>query len=353
MTVLVDLSILATSARRWGIGRYVESLARGFASRDSGLQFLVDASRDEVVDDPLVARARLLGRSVGRYRWAYGLRLGLDRAARRIGATVVHLPHVEATPLGLCARRVVTAHDLIPHTQVGYAGVRDGWGLGRRWLDRRRYGAEHVIAVSESTMRDLRAFGVSAPITVVSHGTDWTEEASSRPQASPYVLVVGDADPRKRLDWCMDALAQTDVELIWVGGLSPSRRLRVLAAAQARGLRDRVQLWGRVTDRQLRRLYRHAVALWMPSRAEGFGFPVLEAMACGAPVIIAPTRALLEVGADAVAVAHSPAAMAALTTEWRQRRPEERLRAGHRRAQALSLRRQIEATRAVYEATQG
>lgn len=349
MTVLVDLSILGTASRHWGIGRYVDSLARGFVHDRPGLRFLVDASAGEVTDDPQEARARLLTRSVGRYRWACGLRVGLARVAHRVGANVVHLPHVEATPLGLRARRVVTAHDLIPHTEPGYVGWRDGYGAGRRALDRRRYGADHVIAVSEVTARELRSVFGGAPVTVVPHGTDFTGDGP-RVQARPYVLVVGNADSRKRPGWCLEALAQTDgVDLIWVGGLSPARRRRVAQMAEALGVRARLQLWGRVTDAQLRRLYSGAVALWMPSRAEGFGLPVLEAMACGAPVVVAPTPALLEVGGAAVAVARSPAEMAARTMED----ASARVAAGRARAAQLNLGRQIAATRAVYEATRG
>lgn len=106
-----------------------------------------------------------------------------------------------------------------------------------------------------------------------------------------YVLFVGSGDPRKNLDRAVDALqsAQTNLPLVVVGWS---------------GWRDNesnVIPMGYVSDRTLAQLYRKAELLVMPSEYEGFGLPVLEAMACGCPVLASRAEALTEVGGSAVA----------------------------------------------------
>jgi glycosyltransferase involved in cell wall biosynthesis len=120
-----------------------------------------------------------------------------------------------------------------------------------------------------------------------------------------YVLTVATLEPRKGLDVALQALARVarpTVPLLVVGAPGWGG-VNVMASARAAGLTDhRVRMLGRVEDADLAVILRRATALLMPSRAEGFGLPVAEAMACGTAVICSDVPALVEVAGDAALV---------------------------------------------------
>jgi glycosyltransferase involved in cell wall biosynthesis len=136
---------------------------------------------------------------------------------------------------------------------------------------------------------------------------------------SAYLLTVATLEPRKGLDVLLEALARPeapDLPLLCVGqpgwgGLDP------LALAASAGLApDRVRVLGRVPDADLAVLLGRATALVVPSRAEGFGLPLLEAMAAGTPVVTSEASALVEVGGGAARVsALEPGPLAAALAE--------------------------------------
>ncbi len=123
--------------------------------------------------------------------------------------------------------------------------------------------------------------------------------------ATPYLLHVGSCIPRKRIDVLLDVFAalrtrRPALRLIKVGGeWSAEHRARLAR----RDLAAHVTHLTGIDRRQLACLYRHAALVLMPSAAEGFGLPVLEALACGAPVLASDLPVLREVGGDAVCYA--------------------------------------------------
>jgi glycosyltransferase involved in cell wall biosynthesis len=328
-TVLCDLTILNTDTRVRGIGRYVTELVRAFAQLgDCGLRLrLLEEigwdGRIRVSDDAEGALARISDpgrREVGRWSWAYRCRLGLARAARHVGADVVHLPHTSATPLfDAPAATVVTCHDLIPlRYPEHYADWRDGYGWGRRLLDARRHRrADHIIAISDATAAELQTL-LAVPahkITVVRTGIDhrrWRPEAdegdADRVAAlglneSPFVFFLGDADWRKNHRAMFQALARIRrqrgaITLAWAGRLAPDRMAMLRSDAARYDVTDLVRFLGHVDDGTLYALYRQALATLFVSRAEGFGLPVLEGMAMGCPVITSNCSSMPEVAGD-------------------------------------------------------
>jgi glycosyltransferase involved in cell wall biosynthesis len=151
-----------------------------------------------------------------------------------------------------------------------------------------------VLVVSERTRRDVEErYGIEpGKVTVTPNGVD----PSFTPGASGdgYLLFVGAIQRRKNPLAALDAARAVGLPLVVAG---PEKE-----PALARELRDGgADLRGYVTKPELAELYRGAAALVLPSRFEGFGLPVLEAMACGTPVVAAPEPALREVaGAAAV-----------------------------------------------------
>ena len=363
-TVLFDVSILATETRVRGMGRYVAELARQLgpaaAAHDVRLRFLVgmDLRRGPLISDDAGAIDELLAKpEIERPRWGYPFRLGAAWAAARATADVMHIPHSGATPLfRMRAKQLITCHDLIPlKFPEHYNEWQTGFGLGRKILDRRRARrADHIIAISQSTADDLHTL-LDVPknkISVVMHGLDHAVWSPEPRQEADYLLYVGDADWRKNHRAMFDALVASgcDVTLLWAGRLVGERLRRVQDDIAATGAR--VRLLGYVDDEALKTLYRNALGTLFISHAEGFGYPVLEAMALGCPVIAADATSIPEVAGDAATLvdpddeAAIAQAIGALVGDaaLRQRMRDK----GIARAATFTRRRQAEQTVAIY-----
>ena len=166
--------------------------------------------------------------------------------------------------------------------------------------------ARRVIAVSQFTRRELvELLGVpDEKIRVVPNavGDEFTRDGPA--ESGDYVLAVGTLEPRKNLERLVEAVGRTDWELRVVGARGWGR-----VDISGNGVR-----WlGEVDDAELARLYRGAACVAYPSLYEGFGIPVLEAMACGAPVVTTRGTAMEEVadGAAVLVDARDPAEIAA------------------------------------------
>lgn len=225
------------------------------------------------------------------------------------GVDLVHAP----TPLAPPRRHrplVVTVHDAVPWTHPETLTPR-----GVRWhrtaIERAAREADAVVvptqAVADELVRHVRP---ARPVRVVGEGVsgdlDLPADADDRAVAldlpgGPYLVTLATVEPRKGLDVLLDALARPSaprVPLLVVGqpgwgGVDVSGRAAEL------GLGDRVRLLGRLPDADLAVVLARATALVVPSRAEGFGLPVLEAMAAGVPVVSSDAPALAEVGGGA------------------------------------------------------
>lgn len=332
-TALIDLSVLATGTRTTGVGRYVAELGcalerecRGTDVQVRGIESLSWTGRMEIADDisDAVARLTMRGRRPQLHAlWATQRRVSLAPGARSSGADVVHLADPAGTPIGdLGCPRIATCHDLASLEAPPDSGAwQDNYREGLQALDHRRFhSADRVIAVSETTANSLvTLLGVpSKKIDVVYNGVDlsrWSPEPGERDAEvraryglaeRNYILYVGAADWRKNPDGMIQALAlarrrdpDLDVVLAWAAYLPDPSRWRVLNSARLAGVQDSVLLLGYVPDERLSALYRGAAAQLFVSRAEGFGYPVVEAMAAGCPVITSNRSAMAEIASDA------------------------------------------------------
>jgi glycosyltransferase involved in cell wall biosynthesis len=255
-------------------------------------------------------------------RDAFWYPLGLGWSARSLG--VLHCTTFRA-PLRTRAPLVVTVHDLalLRHPTAFPAWHRR---TGRLALRAGVRAADAIVAVSAFTRDELvELLDVpSERVRVVPNGVDAVFGPSGPADAGDYVLAVGTLEPRKNLGCAVEAAKLAGVEL------------RV-AGARGWGGVD-VEGWaGAPDDEQLAALYRGARCLVYPSLYEGFGIPVLEAMACGTPVVTGRGGATEEVagGAAVLVDARDPAAVAHGIAEAETRR-EELVQLGLERASAFT-----------------
>ncbi|MDQ2959093.1 MAG: glycosyltransferase family 4 protein, partial [Actinomycetota bacterium] len=232
------------------------------------------------------------------------------------GADLVHAPTLLIPPR--VSPLVVTIHDAVPWTHpetLTERGVRWHRAMGALAATRADAVTVPTAAVAAellTVLPGLRAdrlvvlgAGVSAELCRPPDPAELASVARRYQLPERYLISVATLEPRKGLDIVLDAmsrLADRAPTLVVVG--QPGwGGVEVAAEAARLGLpADRVRVLGKVSDRDLAVLVRQAEILLAPSRAEGFGLPVAEAMALGTPVISSDAPALVEVGGDAVMV---------------------------------------------------
>ncbi len=235
------------------------------------------------------------------------------RAAGRAAPRVAFFPHWDAPVVLLPARTVVTVHDLI-HFRVTRAFPAWRRAVARVALRRVVSRAARIIVDSEQTGQDLLELEPSTRekihVVLLGVGKEFRppgpDERPSSPVRAPYLLCVGNKKPHKNLHVAVDVLARLkpaypDLQLVVAGQAYPGWRA-VLAHADACGVRTSLVDLPAVADAELRALYGHCAAFLFPSLYEGFGLPVLEAMACGAPVVASNASSLPEVAGGAAAL---------------------------------------------------
>src|SRR5947207_2243676 len=227
-----------------------------------------------------------------------------ERRVAGLWSGVIHATGPDLLPRS--SRLVVTCHDLIPaHPELEEGG--GGRGLQarrhRRYL-RRLADARLVLCPSAETAGDVVRLAGAAPerVRVVPWGSSAAARPRGDPPRGPYVLYAGGLEPHKNAVVAVRGLASAPpgVRLVMCGAWSRRRAERLRRAAAASGVGGRVALLGHVEASRLALLRAGALAAVVPSRKEGFGLPVLEAMAAGVPVLASDTPALREVGGEAV-----------------------------------------------------
>lgn len=349
-----------------GIGRYTSELTR--ALRDRGIDLVVlNAGRAAVVPGVHVLRgSRLLPAllTIGQ--------IEIARSVQRLGLDLVHDP-TGVMPLMLTgAGRVATIHDVIPYVHPAASTWLD-WLIYHAWLPLAVRRLDRVITDSQQSRADILRYLPIRPerLAVVSAGVSPSYRPLDQAQCEPvlarngiayrYILYVGAVESRKNLVRLLEAYARLlawsqNWRLVVVG----ARHWRASAVAEAvhrLGLEEKVLFTGYVAEGDLPALYSGADLFVFPSLYEGFGLPVLEAMACGAPVITSNVSSLPEVAGDA-ALLVDPLNSEAITAAMQQVLADGDLRAdlrvqGLKRAAGFNWQRTAEETIAVYQQVLG
>ena len=316
MTTYIDVS--AAVHRRAGLGRYAESLARSLVAQAPG-RFALFHNREREFA-PLEGLEHTPSRSVslGYKPWRMIVWLaqlagaGFDKLLPE--ADLYHATEHLLMPL----RRVpsvLTVHDLIFHLFPQHHKRLNYWYLSKAmplFCDR----ADAIIAVSEASKRDIvRCYGVPGhKVTVVHEAaaphfrppSAASVEAARRRYGLPeqYILHVGTIEPRKNLVRLVDAVRQVRARLPAIGLVVVGKRgwlYRDFFQQLADLPPEAVTVPGYVPDEDLPSVYGGAALCAVPSLYEGFGLPILEAMACGTPVACSRTSSLPEIGGEAPA----------------------------------------------------
>jgi len=363
----VALDVSAVPASPAGAGRYIVEIARRLPARDVDTTLVTrrDDTERWAAWSPGATLAPLVPASRARRLWYEATRLGRSEIAR--GVDVWHGPHY-TMPRRAATPCVVTVHDLTFFTNPQWH-ERTKVAYFRRAI---AYSARHaavLISVSDFTARLMdEVLPDHAPVVVAPHGVDLErfcvedrddEEHFRRHQlvwGAPYVLFVGTLEPRKGVDVLLDAFAELagshpDVEL-WIAGQRGWGQRGIDEVIARHPARSRIRRLGFVDDDVLPALLRRAHCVAYPSRGEGFGLPVLEAMACGATVVTSAHTVMAEV-AGGGAILTTPGDVGALADAvdraLGQGAPERRARTLGARARAelftwgLSLDRHVEA----------
>ena len=271
-----------------GLGTYAVNLLRAIDKLDDENEYFIYTPAWSEVP-PLGPRFRIRRSHVPRRSRAaltlWDLTLPAVAAARE-PVDVLHYLHVAFPPFTPGSPVVINLLDAIPWVVPGYRLPKPYDLLERRAVRR----ADLVLTLSESAREDIESvFGLPrAKIRVIPLGGPALDpEPSSK---EPYFLFVGGTEKRKNLGAVLDAFASID-----------GFELRVVGANTASPVHDSkreqsgVRWLGHVSEEELVELYRHATALVFPSRYEGFGLPILEAMARRTPVIASNASSIPEV----------------------------------------------------------
>jgi glycosyltransferase involved in cell wall biosynthesis len=326
--VVVDADVLGR--RRTGDETYVENLLRALPAAAPDLRFAAITRRPDLVPEG-VEPLELSARSQ-ELRMAVRVPLLL----RRVRPQLTHFIH--SLPLGPRIPAVLTVQDLSFERDASLMGARET-AIFRFVVPRSARRAKRVLAISQRTKDDLvELYGLPPDKIVV---TPLAADPAFQPGGTrgDYVLLSGSIEPRKNPLAAAEAARVAGRRLVVVG---PERDVAFATGLRARGADVR----GYVPKDELVKLVQEAAALLFPTRHEGFGLPVVEAMAAGTPVVATPDPAVREVAGDAVAYSEPHKLGDALKRVLAD--PERWTRAGLERARLHSWERAAEITAAVY-----
>jgi glycosyltransferase involved in cell wall biosynthesis len=351
-------------ARRSGVSQYTARLLKALIERREGWSYQLLNSRRLCGVIPEGALHHVTLRFPNKTLWMQVL---LPLILSRLRLPLCHFTNYLA-PLKAPCPYVVTIHDMSLFIHGETHTRKSLWSV-RSLLPLVAHRADAIIAVSESARRDIVSVlriptdkvrviheAAGEEYRLIDQPGELQRVAATYGLQDPFILSVGTLEPRKNLRRLLSAhakLRQAGLreKLLLVGQLGWKYR-GVLSEIERLGLQDSVRVQGYVPDADLPAIYNLAKALAFPSLYEGFGLPILEAMACGTPVLTSDCSSLPEVAGDA-AVLVDPCSQESLSEGLhrilRDAQLREQLRAaGFKRAAQFSWSRAAEETSRLY-----
>jgi glycosyltransferase involved in cell wall biosynthesis len=288
-----------------GVPNYINGLYRACLKRDGADQFVFfQPNQSRTIGETLTAPAPA---GLAGAAWFDTVQSG--RLVRQVKPDIFHGPsHILPWRKQRGVKYVVTVHDL------GFRVLPQQYGWKHRWyyhlqVPRSIRMADMIVADSHNTKRDIIRLYQIPPerIEVVHLGVAEqffaaAESPLARVLEERYFFSVTTHPKRKNILGVLRAFAtfahKTDAKYVVAGLMGESERQEFLTLADSLGVRDKVMLFGYASDSQLVSIYQNSECTAYPSFYEGFGLPVVEAMACGCPVIAANASSLPEILTD-------------------------------------------------------
>jgi glycosyltransferase involved in cell wall biosynthesis len=351
-----------------GVAVYTYELIRHLLEIDHVNQYILMRFGPGLLDIYNDPRVRSVFVPITRFKMLqFGSEFSYFQLAKRMNLDVLHYPNqFGGVFLPRSIKRIATLHDLTPLMFPKMHPALRVWiyRLLARWSLRR---CHHIVVDSRSVQLELikRRLAKAENVTVIPLGVGERFKPGSRDEAflrrygleKRYLLSVGVLEPRKNhrmLFEVLRRLKERNVEAnLVIVGREGWKWTNPLTSSEYSGLRQNVQIISDVTEEELVKFYRHAAVLVYPSYYEGFGLPILEAMACGAPVIASSVSSLPEVGGDAALYAdpycEEEFFIQVLRVLTEEKLREDLIAKGFSRAREFSWRRTAEATLATYQ----
>lgn len=300
--VFIDLRMIRNS----GIGTYIRNVVPGILSSCKNIRFEVLVREADLPECAWLRGGDVTVRIGSAPIYSLSEQMAF---VKTIGKQhdLVWIPHY-TIPYFRRGRLLVTVHDVFHLAMPHYVQ-----GLHKRLYAKMMFNAvarnaDVIICASRFTAEELARLTPvdSRRIRVIPHGiASAPEEArdNTAPRSRPYILFVGNVKPNKNIARLINAFSRVvnriEHDLVIVGKKEGFITGDATAAEKAARLKGRVDFTGAVTDAVLRRYYRYADVFVFPSLYEGFGFPPLEAMQCGCPVIASRQGSIPEICGDA------------------------------------------------------
>lgn len=312
--LLINLSVLFDKPT--GIATYARNVVRGLSALNPTLlsSVCLDKFDRYAIADNMTPKQG----SKGHLRRLLWTQFQLPKIYQKLSANLLYSPIPEA-PLFSSCRYVVMCHDLIPLRFYRAASPLSNYF--RYVVPQVLKQAEHIICNSQATAKDIVDFyGIkSHKITPILLGYDadnfYPQSECNSSIATPYFLYLGRQDPYKNLKGLINAFAaikNNNYYLAIAGSQDPRFTPNLQQQIKELGIEERVVFLDYLSYQELPKIISNAIALVFPTFWEGFGLPVLEAMACGTPVITSNLASLPEITGDA-AILIDPYNTAAIT----------------------------------------
>ncbi len=323
----IAIDVRTVQKQRAGIGVYTQLLVEALSQVGSAEHFILvggpDTAWDYLPSGSHITPHTITGSPLVWHWKAAHLAKHVD---------VYHSPSSLFVPLLVPERSVLTVHDLVPFLMPEVSNAKTWWTHRLFGMTVRRVSA--IISDSRHTAQDVRRLFPRMTTSIS------TVHLAARPEfkpsqlvreavPDPYFLAVGTLEPRKNLPRLVRAyrsalIADPELPRLVIAGKLGWKNVEFERLMAAPELQGRVHLAGYVPDEELLRLFQGATAFVYPSLYEGFGLPVLEAMACGTPVITSACSSLPEIGGEAALYVDPTDETALYSQLLKIRRPEVR-----------------------------
>ncbi|MDQ1173109.1 glycosyltransferase involved in cell wall biosynthesis [Microbacterium testaceum] len=289
--VLVDL--LSYSGTKGGMETYTRDLYRALGELDDDYEYIGYLSREGATLDRSWFPGRIIESGISgenRFQWAWGELTQVARAARAEGVDLVHAP-ATLGPRRTAMPTVVTMHDMLYWSHPEYMST-PLYTAPVKWMEKvAARNAARIVTISPTSADEIvRFLGVprdTLDVVPLAGSSPTGVDRSRAGEAGPFILAMGNRRPHKNWGALIRAIALIPAErrprVIITGGRGDDP---LRAEVDATGMHDWVQLRGWVDDAEVVELYSTATALAIPSLAEGFSLPTLEAMGAGVPVLL-------------------------------------------------------------------